>query len=80
MSFLKFIIPIFILGNTHCDTIENGSCDSNSCFNYQHQLIIDEDLNNLQQDDPKLIEAIKKIILPIPSKGKKYCKLHFRFQ
>jgi len=30
---------------------------------------IDESLNSLDQEDPVLIEAIRKLFLPIPSKG-----------
>jgi len=52
-----------------CETERNEFCDTDSCSNGHHQLIIDEDLNNLQQDDPKLIEAIKKIIIPKPPIG-----------
>lgn len=69
MTWILFLILIIFFGITYCDSIENGSCESTSCSSFQHQLIVDEDLNNLQQDDPKLIEAIKKILLPIPPKG-----------
>jgi hypothetical protein len=51
-----------------------GSCNKkNSESDCQNTItdsgFIDESLNGLDQEDPILIEAIKKLLLPIPSKG-----------
>jgi hypothetical protein len=34
-------------------------------------MTINESLNNLNQEDPELVEAIKRMIIPPPDKGKK---------
>lgn len=34
------------------------------------QIFIDESLNELNQDDPKLIAAVKKLLIPPTSRGK----------
>jgi hypothetical protein len=52
----------------HCDKENNIDCQSS------HQSgTIDESLNDLDQEDPRLIEEIRKRLLPIPSAGKMKC-------
>jgi hypothetical protein len=49
----------------HCDKENNIDC------NGSHQSgTIDESLNDLDQEDPRLIEEIRKRLLPVPSAGK----------
>jgi hypothetical protein len=49
----------------HCDKNDNIDCNGS-----QQSGTIDESLNDLDQEDPRLIEEIRKRLLPVPSAGK----------
>jgi hypothetical protein len=68
---LSLLLPLSLV---HTEESVQGICNKeNSEAGCQNAVIdsgfIDESLNSLDQEDPILIEAIKKLLLPIPSKG-----------
>jgi hypothetical protein len=71
---LIFLTALMQLSLVHAEESVDGICHKeNSDSACQNAVInsgfIDESLNGLDQEDPVLIEAIKKLLLPIPSKG-----------
>ena len=80
--FSIFLIFLLTLSVVHAEDDVQGSCNKeNSEADCQNAIpdsgFIDESLNGLDQEDPVLIEAIKKLLLPIPSKGdyRVYCSI-----
>ncbi len=54
-------------------TDENGVCDKDGCHDESLQIgVIDEKLNELDQEDPLLIEAVRKRLVPPPPKTERY--------
>ena len=77
---LIFFLPLSLV---NADENVQGSCNKeNSEADCQNAILdsgfIDESLNGLDQEDPVLIEAIKKLLLPIPSKGDYRVKCTFK--
>jgi hypothetical protein len=52
------------------DVLNYCNKDNINCKNYIQSGIIDESLNELDEEDSRLIEQIRQRILPIPSAGK----------
>jgi hypothetical protein len=52
------------------DVLSYCNKDNIDCKNYIQSGIIDESLNELDEEDSRLIEQIRQRILPIPSAGK----------
>jgi hypothetical protein len=74
---LIFLLPIsFTNAGESVQGICNKEKSEASCQNAVIDSgFIDESLNSLDQEDPVLIEAIRKLFLPIPSKG--YYQINF---
>lgn len=54
-------------------TEENGVCDKDGCHDRSLEIgVIDETLNDLDQEDPRLIEAVRKRLVPPPPKTESY--------
>lgn len=62
MKVLIFLITFYsVYRNSVCDTL-NESCSTDGCPN-----ILDDDLQNFEQEDPRLIEIVKKrFVIPPP--------------
>ena len=64
---LNLIYSTFVLLANAEEYCNKDSLDEKCVFDSG---FIDESLNHLDQEDPILIEAIKKLLVPIPSAGK----------
>jgi hypothetical protein len=68
------LLNIFCLTFVLVVKAEEENCAKDSldekCKNVVHSGFIDQSLNHLDQEDPILIEAIKKLLTPVPSAGK----------
>ena len=64
---LNLICSTFVLLANAQEYCAKDSLDEKCVFDSG---FIDESLNHLDQEDPILIEAIKKLLVPVPSAGK----------
>ena len=69
-KFFFLLISISLQVSFGIDIVEDY-CDKydTDCKNFIQSGIIDETLNEFDQEDPRLIEGIRKRLLPIPSAG-----------
>lgn len=74
LNLLNLLILLTSFIHSHQETdVENGACENEKCSENSLDIgAIDEALNSLDQEDPDLIEAVRKRLVAPPPKTERY--------